>query len=80
MTSSPAPGPLWTVEEACDYFRAGGLPITPVRLRLIIRGLPGFTPAGTAPSSERGGRGKTMYPAADLLRLHTAVTPWLTSR
>jgi hypothetical protein len=70
--------PLWTVEEACQHFNAGPLPVEPWQLRKIISALPGFTPAGrTASAGPQGGRGKDMYPIADLMRLHSRLAEWL---
>lgn len=71
-------GPLWTVEEACQHFGAGPLPVEPWRLHRVIRALPGFTAAGRAPSAgPQGGRGKDMYPIGDLMRLHSKLAEWL---
>ena len=75
----PPREPAWTVDEACAWFAEGGIPIEADRLRLIIRGLR-WKPAGETPSTERGGRGKPMYPVADLMRLHAAIAPWIAAQ
>ena len=67
---------VWTVEEACAYFADGGAPVDPDRLRLVIRALR-WKPCGETPSGEKGGRGKPLYPIADLMKLHSFVLPWL---
>ena len=66
----------WTVDEACAEFARTGIPVDPVRLRLIIRGVE-LKPVGEAPPGEKGGRGDRLYPIADLQRLHGALAPWL---
>lgn len=74
----------WTVEEACEAFREAGVPVDPdpgkaaYRFRLIVRGLQ-LQPSGRAPSpGPQGGRGQDRYPIADLQRIHSALSPWLT--
>jgi hypothetical protein len=81
---SPEPSeeqPLWTVEEACAYFTESGLPITPDRLRMIIRGLE-WKPAGTRkpPPGSKGGRGESLYPMADMMILWSRLSEWLAQR
>jgi hypothetical protein len=78
----PPPDPLWTLEEASTWFAQGGVPISPARLRLIIRGLrePGniwWKPAGRAPSGPGGGVGQAKYPVRDLMLLHSSLSRWL---
>lgn len=83
MGSPPEPprDPLWTVEEACAFFTESGLPIRPDRLQMIIRGLE-WEPAGERkpPPGSRGGRGKPLYPMADMMILHARLSEWLVSR
>lgn len=75
----------WTVEQACEVFARGGLPVEPARLEGIIRELrktPGgavrLKPVGAMPVGERGGRGKALYPARVLMELHRDIAPWVT--
>ena len=51
-------------------------PVTEYQLRHIIHQLPGITPAG-ARRQGRPGRPELTYRAADLMRLHAALVPWL---
>ena len=73
-----APGsvPDWTLEEASAYFAEGGIPIAAERLQLIIRGLQ-WKPVGQRRAPGVTGRGKPTYRVADLMRLHSAVAPWI---
>ena len=70
----------WTISEACAEFAAAGMPVDPVRLRAIIRQLPGLTRCGETrkPPGSKGGRGDPLYPIGELQRLHSALAPWLT--
>lgn len=76
MPPAEPPQPAWTVEEACDYFAAAGIPVEPRRLAAIIRAL-AIAPVGSTRSGERGGRGKALYPVADLQALHRDLAEWL---
>jgi hypothetical protein len=74
------PPPAWTIDQACDYFAAAGLPIPggPRRLAAIIgRRALAWQPVGETPSGERGGRGKALYPARDFQLLHRDLADWL---
>lgn len=62
---------LWTVDEAAGWFAEQGMPVDAWRLRLHIRAL-GWAEAGETRSGSNGGRGRKLYPAADLMRLHHA--------
>ena len=66
-------GPLWTVDEAAGVFTRQGQPVEPWRLRLIIRAV-SLQPAARTPSSDKGGRGKALYPAGHLQRMHALIT------
>lgn len=78
--TAPRPAePLWTLEEACEYFAASGLPITPARLRKIIQGLE-WEPDERGPSGEQGGRGRGLYKSSDLMILHSRLTEFITTR
>ena len=50
-------------------------PMTERQLRMIIRAL-GWQPAGIR-RSDRPGRRTRTYQAAEIMRLHQALTPWL---
>lgn len=71
----PAPAaaeddPAWTIEEACAYFAAGGAPVDPDRIAKMIIPV-GVPVAGRGPSpGPQGGRGKSRYPLAELMRIH----------
>jgi hypothetical protein len=69
----------WTVAEACEQFSRAGVPMEPVRLRMVIRGLR-WQSAGETRSGERGGRGQALYEIGQLQRLHAALSPWLRER
>jgi hypothetical protein len=75
----PPREPAWTVDEACQWFADGGIPIEPGRLRLIIRALR-WKPVGESPPGEHGGRGYPLYPIADLMKLHASLAPWLVAQ
>ena len=75
----PPPGeprPEWTLEEASAYFAEGGVPIEATRLRMIIRGLQ-WKPTGERRLEGAAGRGKPTYDVAALMRLHSAIAPWI---
>jgi hypothetical protein len=78
----PDPDPAWTVAAACAYFTEGGLPMDEDTLAGVIallrRQSQGryWNPVGEA-STEGRGRGKALYPVAELMRLHAALAPWL---
>ena len=65
--------PLWTIDDAAAVFTRQGQPVEPWRLRLIIRAV-SLQPCARTPSGERGGRGKAMYPAGALQRMHALIT------
>jgi hypothetical protein len=67
---------MWTLEEASAYFAESGIPVEPRRLAAIIRALE-IRPAGEGPSSHRGGRGRALYWASDLQKLHRDLAEWL---
>lgn len=69
--------PAWTVADACSYFAASGIPVTPAQLEGIIARLPGLPPAGRAPSGPGGGRGKNVYPMGSMMKLVAALAEWL---
>lgn len=83
MPEHPPGIPAWTLEEASAYFADGGVPIEIERLRLIIRELRKasggrtWAPVGESAPGDKGGRGKPLYPVADLMRLHAAIAPWI---
>lgn len=52
-------------------------PVTEYQLRHIIRQLPGITPAGVRRAGHIG-RPEHTYDAGEIMRLHAALTPWLT--
>lgn len=82
MSRPPADSgePMWTVEEACDYFAAAGLPIRPDRLRKIIQGLE-WEPAGTrAREPGETGRGKAVYRSSDMMILHARLAEFVATR
>jgi hypothetical protein len=73
-----APPPPWTVEQACDWFAAAGVPVPggPRRLAAIIKAL-AWKPVGETRSGERGGRGKALYSSRDFQLLHRDLAEWL---
>lgn len=73
---SDDPKPEWTLEEASAYFAEGGVPIETERLRLIIRALK-WKPVGERRLEGVTGRGKPTYEVAALMRLHSAIAPWI---
>jgi hypothetical protein len=81
----PPPDPpelAWTVDQACAYFEASGVPIDPVRatavlkLTAIIRALE-IRPVGRAPSGPQGGVGRALYSVRQLQALHRDLAEWL---
>ena len=70
------PEPTWTVDQACEYFAASGIPVAPRRLAAIIRAL-AISPAGETRAGERGGRGKALYSVRELQALHRDLAEWL---
>lgn len=67
-----ATDPMWTIEQACQYFTESGLPIKPERLTMIIQGLE-WEPSGSMPPGPKGGRGKALYPMGDVMWLHATL-------
>ena len=63
-----------TLREAAEVLEPS---MTERQLRDIIRAL-GWPPAGHRASGRRG-HPRATYPAADILRLHAALSPWLGS-
>jgi len=66
-------GPLWTVEDAAGVFARQGQPVEAWRLRLVIRAV-SLQPEARAPSGDKGGQGKALYPAGALQRMHALIT------
>ena len=69
---APAADPMWTIEQACQYFTESGLPIDADHLSMIIQGLE-LEPAGAGPSGPKGGRGKALYLMGDIMWLHATL-------
>lgn len=67
----------WTIDEAVRYFADSGLPVNARQLTAIIRALPRLTAIAETPPGGKGGRGHAMYDIGDLMRLHSALAPWL---
>jgi hypothetical protein len=67
-------GVAFTIDDAVEFFDDGGLPITRRQLVTLINVLD-IRPVG----KRQGARGRPAltYDAADLMRLHSAIVPWL---
>lgn len=72
--------PLWTLEDACNYFAAAGLPIKPDRLRKIIQGLEWVPVAEEPPAGDKGGRGRALYKSSDLMVLQARLAEFIATR
>ena len=83
----PGDEPAWTLDQACDYFAAGGVPIGPRHLAAIIRDIRAaaraagaadpLVPVGETRSGELGGRGKALYRVSELMELHRDLARWV---
>jgi len=73
LDDAPAmPGPALTITEACAVLEP---PMTVTQLRDIISALD-WQPVGYRHTG-RAGRPMPAYDAAEIMKLHAALTPWL---